>query len=176
LNKESTSFEKFKKSVKKSGYDMDAGAKRLEDLLAKQKKERGEREAKENVKEDTYQDSQAATQTCYDGANNPNDTTPPEYKNKKLIQMSKSARIIKSIYKKQGVKEEVVSEEMYDHEKEDKSVKTLNKKNNDREPAAAVLKGGKTMTGTTRDTVEIDPAMRLRPGQPDPTKATPQKR
>lgn len=119
------------------------------------------------IHEDVYQDPQAATQTVFDGGNNTDDTKS---------QRSKSARIIKSIYKRQGVKEEVVSEELYDHEKEDKSVKSLGKKNDDREPAAAVLKGGKTMTGTTRDTVEIDPAMRLRPGQPDPTKATPQKR
>ena len=26
------------------------------------------------------------------------------------------------------------------------------------------------MTGTPRDTIEIDPMMRVRPGQPDPTK------
>jgi hypothetical protein len=32
------------------------------------------------------------------------------------------------------------------------------------------LTGGKTLTGTERDTVEIDPMMRNRPGQPDVTK------
>ena len=36
--------EKFKRSLKRAGYDPDAGAKRIEDLLAKQKKEREERE------------------------------------------------------------------------------------------------------------------------------------
>ena len=36
--------------------------------------------------------------------------------------------------------------------------------------AAAVLSGGKTMTGTDRDTIEIDPFMRQRPGTTDPTK------
>ena len=39
-----TPQQKFKNSMKRAGYDMDAGAKRLQDLLAKQKKEREERE------------------------------------------------------------------------------------------------------------------------------------
>jgi len=39
--------EKFKRGVKRAGYDMDAGAKRIEDLLAKQKKEREQREKQE---------------------------------------------------------------------------------------------------------------------------------
>jgi hypothetical protein len=61
-----TPHEKFKQGVKRAGYDMDAGAKRLEDLLAKQKAEREEREKGEqkNVSEaqdevdydDDYQD------------------------------------------------------------------------------------------------------------------------
>lgn len=86
-------------------------------------------------------------------------------------EMSKSARIIKSIYKKQGV-----TEETYDHEKEDKSVSSYGKKpkmamtkkeasfGENVPTAAAVLKGGTTLTGQTRDTVEIDPTMRKRPG------------
>ena len=41
-----TPAEKFKAGLKKAGYDPDAGAKRLTDLLAKQKKERAEFEAK----------------------------------------------------------------------------------------------------------------------------------
>jgi hypothetical protein len=118
--------------------------------------------------EDIYQDSQAATQTNFDGANSPDDCTCDKKK-----EMSKSARIIKSLYKKFNVKEE-----LYDHEKEDKSVATYGKKpktvkadvtnNGDTAPqAAAVLKGGKTLTGQTRDTLEIDPLMRkpLRPDQ-----------
>jgi hypothetical protein len=43
---EATTHEKFKKSVKNRGYDMDAGASRLERLLAKQAKERREFEKK----------------------------------------------------------------------------------------------------------------------------------
>jgi hypothetical protein len=93
----------------------------------------------------------------------------------KVSEYSKSARIIKSMYKKKGV-----TEELYDHEKEDKSVATYGKKpkvvTNDpkdsfgenKPDAAAVLKGGTTLTGQKRDTVEIDPMMRKRPGS-DPT-------
>ncbi|NBP00631.1 MAG: hypothetical protein EBU90_10985 [Proteobacteria bacterium] len=45
-----SAHEKFKNSMKRAGYDMDAAAKRLQDLLAKQKKEREERE-KQSVAE-----------------------------------------------------------------------------------------------------------------------------
>jgi len=123
------------------------------------------------VSEDTFQDPQAATQTVSDGANSPNDLS------EKRRQLSKSARIIKSIYKKQRV-----AEEMFDGEKEDKSVQTYGKKpkfekadkdseKGEKKPtAAAVLSGGTTLTGEKRDDVEIDPMMRNRPGQPDVTK------
>jgi hypothetical protein len=116
--------------------------------------------------EDTYQDSYAATQTT---GSEVVDLPPDEKVNKK--QLSKSARIIKSLYKKLNMKEE-----LYDHEKEDKSVATYGKKPTmvktdkksmgDNQPqAAAVLSGGKTLTGQTRDTLEIDPLMR-KPGPP----------
>ena len=129
-----------------------------------------------HFKEDTYQDSQAATQTVFDGANNPNDVTPPEYKGKRLIQMSKSARIIKNLYRVKGMKEET-----YDFEKADKSVAGYGKPpkmsktdkaitDGDKEQAAIVLSGGKTLTGDERDTIEIDPKMKMRPNQPEPTK------
>lgn len=76
----------------------------------------------------------------------------------------------------------VTKEEIEDWEKEDKSVATYGKKPKfktvdpkdslgDNKPhAAAVLSGGKTLTGSTRDTIEIDPIMRLRQGQVDPSK------
>ena len=69
-----------------------------------------------------------------------------------------------------------VTEELYDHEKEDKSVATYGKKpkvvTNDpkasfgenKPEAAAILTGGTTLTGEKRDTIEIDPMMRKRPG------------
>ena len=62
----------------------------------------------------------------------------------------KSARIIKSIYKKKNVKET-----MYDWEKTDKGGKL---------PTAKItMQGGTTMTGKPRDTVEIEPVLKTRP-------------
>lgn len=90
---------------------------------------------------------------------------------------TKSARIIKSLYKRKGMKEE-----LYDHEKEDKSVATYGKKpkvvTNDpkasfgenKPDAAAILTGGTTLTGQKRDVVEIDPMMRKRPSTDSSTK------
>jgi hypothetical protein len=120
-------------------------------------------------------DPMGATETTCSCANNPDDVSP---KGKRLLQMSKSARMIKSIYKHHRA----VKEDTYDTEKDDKSIQTYGKKpkvdkmDKDAEPtkskvqAAAVLSGGTTLTGEKRDTVEIDPIMRVRPGQPDPTK------
>ncbi len=112
--------------------------------------------------EDVFQDPQAATQTAFDMGTQADDREPT-YSRKK--EMSKSARIIKSLYKKH----KMVKEELYDHEKEDKSVASYGKKpkvekvqdnGNEDNQAAMVLKGGKTLTGQTRDTLEIDPVMR----------------
>ena len=115
-------------------------------------------------KNENYQDPMAASSMPGDCANSP-DVVQPKDKNKKLIQMSKSARIIKNLYKKKGMKEET-----YDHEKEDKSVATYGKKPKmqqvstglEEPKAAAVLTGGTTMTGEKRDTIEIDPMMKMR--------------
>jgi hypothetical protein len=131
--------------------------------------------------EDMWQDPQAATQTPADGANGGNQVAD------RKRQMSKSARIIKSLYKKKGV----VKEDMYDHEKEDKSVATYGKKpkmsqtdkkdslGENKPQAAATLSGGTTLTGVKRDSIEIDPIMRNRPGnrpdQPDISKKSGQK-
>ena len=117
----------------------------------------------ESVLEDVYQDSQAATQTSFDMGTNPED-----YAQNRKKELSKSARIIKSIYKKKRM----VKEDMYDHEKEDKSVQTYGKKPKtlktdpmdsvgEKKPEAAiVVSGGTTMTGEKRDDVEIDPMMK----------------
>lgn len=111
--------------------------------------------------EDVFQDTQAATQTAFDMGTQADDREPVYSKKK---EMSKSARMIKSLYKKN----KMVKEDLYDHEKEDKSVATYGKKPkveklevyDDEAQAAMVLKGGKTLTGQTRDTLEIDPIMR----------------
>jgi hypothetical protein len=119
--------------------------------------------------EDMWQDTQAATQTPADGANGGNQVAD------RKRQMSKSARMIKDLYKRKGV----VKEDMYDHEKEDKSVATYGKKpkmsqtdkkdslGENKPQAAATLTGGTTLTGVKRDNIEIDPIMRNRPGQPN---------
>ena len=116
------------------------------------------------IKEDTFQDTQAATQMPFDTGNNP--AEEPEMP-------ARSTKIIKDLYKKKrGIKED-----LYDHEKEDKSVSSYGKKPKmskvdnavatgaGKPQAAAVLSGGTTMTGQKRDTIEIDPALRVRPGQ-----------
>lgn len=120
------------------------------------------------VKEDKFQDSMAATQTVGMEVDNPSDAD-------RKSQMSKSARIIKSIYKRKNMKED-----LYDHEKDDKPAATYGKKpkmsvtkptdnvGENKPDAAAILTGGKTLTGQTRDTIEIDPMMKKRPGS-DPT-------
>jgi hypothetical protein len=80
-----------------------------------------------------------------------------------------------------ALKKKKLKEDMFDHEKEDKSVATYGKKpkfekaekdeGGEKKPqAAAVMTGGTTLTGSKRDTIEIDPMMRNRPGQPDVTK------
>jgi len=121
-------------------------------------------------KNENYQDPMAASSMPNDAANSPDDVMPKD-KNKKLIQMSKSARIIKSIYKRKGMKEEI-----YDHEKADKSVATYGKKPKiqtasgdstmEKPQAAAIMTGGTTLTGEKRDTIEIDPMMKMR-SRPD---------
>ena len=63
----------------------------------------------------------------------------------------KSARMIKSLYKKK------IKETTYDWEKDDKP------------SAKIVVKGGTTLTGQPRDTVEIEPALKTRPNQQKPT-------
>jgi hypothetical protein len=110
-------------------------------------------------KEDKFQDSYAATQTV-------GPEVSDESSDSKKKQLSKSARIIKSIYKRNRM-----SEDLYDHEKEDKSVEPYGKKTtknpeiDETTPSAyAVMTGGKTMTGQKRDDVEIDPKMKHRPG------------
>jgi hypothetical protein len=86
-------------------------------------------------------------------------------------EMSKSARMIKALYKRKNVKEET-----YDWEKEDKSVQTYGKKpkvqmtdkkdsyGEEKPKAAITMTGGTTLTGTKRDDVQIDPMMKKRAG------------
>jgi hypothetical protein len=122
----------------------------------------GKRKDELKMKEDVFQDTQAATQTAFDMGTQADDREPTYSKRK---EMSKSARMIKSLYRKH----KMVKEDLYDHEKEDKSVAAYGKKpkvdkqevySDDDTQAAMILKGGTTLTGQTRDTLEIDPVMR----------------
>ena len=165
-----SAHEKFKAGVKKAGYDMDAGAKRLEDLLAKQKKEREENEKAEKpeMKQETMMGKLA---NSYE----PEGDSLVESKHR-----SKAAMMVKGIFNLH--KKRKMNEETYDHEKDDKQEKTLGKKpkletndekdefGKEKASARAVLSGGKTETGAPRDTIEIDPMMRNRPGQGDISK------
>ena len=102
-----------------------------------------------------------------DGANTPDDVAPKRSSKLKLLL---------------GGKKGAIKEEMYDHEKEDKPVTTPGKKTKfqklgiDSETrqspqAAAILSGGKTLTGEPRDTIEIDPMMQMRKQSPDSKKS-----
>jgi hypothetical protein len=96
--------------------------------------------------------------------------------------LTRVAEIVKSAYRRRKAK--AVQEELYDHEKDNKDPATVKRKDpkfdkfkgdekdkDGKKPtAAAILHGGRTMTGQDRDIVEIDPNMRGRPGQPDITK------
>jgi hypothetical protein len=108
-------------------------------------------------REESTLEAGAACNQPWDGGNSPDDVIPAK---------KSGAKLVKSIVKKH------VKEDMYDHEKEDKSVAGLKKPKfqktdtdtvtKERPEAAAVLKGGKTLTGEPRDTIEIDPMMKVR--------------
>ena len=112
-------------------------------------------------KEDNINDPQCATQSPFDGANTPDDVAPKK--------TTKASKMVKEIYAKHRLKED-----LYDHEKDDKGPGTygkppkVNKKvevnDNDEKGVNArmVLKGGTTLTGEKRDTIEIDPMLKNR--------------
>jgi hypothetical protein len=137
-----TQYDKFKKAAKRV-----SGASKAERKVA----------VKDIMGEDTYHDSMAATQMPFDMGNSPAE------------EPTTAKRIVKDLVRnKRGIKEE-----LYDHEKEDKSVASYGKKpkvqnlepdgtTKESPQAAAVLTGGKTLTGTPRDTIEIDPMMKTK--------------
>jgi len=107
-------------------------------------------------------DPQAATQAA---------VGPGEISTEAQRQRSKSARIIKNLYKKKGMKEEI-----YDWEKDDKA-QSYGKKPKIKEPgdntnmdqqkpdARIVMTGGTTLTGEKRDEIMVDPLMKnAKPG------------
>jgi len=111
-------------------------------------------------------DPQAATQSPADGANGGEELAPPK-------------KSIKRIVKEFHSTSRKVQEDLYDWEKDDKAANPYGKKpttqkidgvNNigdDKPNARLILKGGKTLTGEPRDTVELDPMMKNRTKMPD---------
>ena len=95
-----------------------------------------------SVSEDTVQEGIGGIEDSPMSATNSVKAMESEQRKKNM----KSARIIKSIYKKKGK-----NESMYDWEKDDKP------------NAKITLQGGTTMTGKPRDTVEIEPVIKTRP-------------
>ena len=145
----------YGKAVKRYTGVMKATGKQIEKTTAKIKKA---------LKRESLEPMAACNQPG-DGANTPDDVAP----------RSKSYKMVKSVVKK-------VNEELYDHEKEDKSTAPLGKKPKLQTPgvdavtkeapqAAAVLTGGKTLTGEPRDTIEIDPMMKMRKQSPEAQKS-----
>jgi hypothetical protein len=167
--KKSTVFSWLKKqpvvATKKPGMDRKAHNQRIKTHTKSWNRALDRLSGYKPTSENTL-DPQAATEAPCDCANNPNDTS------EKKRQMTKSARMIKSLYKKHNMKEET-----YDWEKDDKSQQpSYGKKKpkiskeddsasygNNKPEARAIMSGGTTLTGEKRDTVEIDPLMRNRP-------------
>jgi hypothetical protein len=124
------------------------------------------------TKNEDFVDPQAATQSPADGANGGETLArgekPPSPK-----------KSIKRIIKEFHSASRKVQEDLYDWEKDDKAAKPYGKKpttqkidgvNNigdDKPKARLILKGGKTLTGEPRDTVELDPMMNNRSKMPD---------
>jgi hypothetical protein len=111
-------------------------------------------------------DPKAAEQSPADGANGGEEIAPPR-------------KSIKKIVKEFYATARNVQEDLYDWEKDDKAAKPYGKKpsvkkhdgveniGDDKPNARLILKGGKTLTGEPRDTVEIDPMMKNRSKMPD---------
>ena len=121
------------------------------------------------MREDNYADPKCATQSTIAATNNTDEVLPKR-------NISKSARMVKEIYSKHRE----VKESLYDWEKEDKGGKPLGKKpieqkadskddvgDNNKPNSRMTLKGGTTLTGQTRDTLEIDPMLNNRNHMPD---------
>jgi hypothetical protein len=113
-------------------------------------------------REDTFLDPKAATPS-------PQTYQAAQDVQEKSHKISKAAKLVKSIYKKKRLGEELTNTDV-----ENKSVATYGKKKpqmkqgdfekklaaDDETGARAVLKGGTTMTGAPRDTIIIDPSLR----------------
>ena len=106
---------------------------------------------------DKKREGQGASKQVQEGIGNVEDSPQSATNSVKAMESAhrdrqmKSARMIKSLYKNK------IKETTYDWEKDDKP------------NAKIVVKGGTTMTGQPRDTVEIEPVLKTRPNQQKPT-------
>ena len=106
---------------------------------------------------DKKREGQDASKQVQEGIGNVEDSPQSATNSVKAMESAhrdrqmKSARMIKSLYKNK------IKETTYDWEKDDKP------------NAKIVVKGGTTMTGQPRDTVEIEPVLKTRPNQQKPT-------
>jgi hypothetical protein len=122
--------------------------------------------AEKRLEQEDVGDPKAAEQSPADGANGGEEVAPPRKSMKKIV---------KEFY----ATARNVQEDLYDWEKDDKAAKPYGKKpsvkkhdgveniGDDKPNARLILKGGKTLTGEPRDTVEIDPMMKNRSKMPD---------
>ena len=171
----SQTLDSYKEKAKKSVDTLSAAGKhrKANDRLMNVMKATGKQiqQTTANIKKSLRQEEStleagAACNQPWDGANSPDDVIPAK---------RSAAKMVKSLVKKH------VKEDMYDHEKEDKPVvgskkPTFQKPGVDTKTkqvpdAAAVLKGGTTMTGEKRDTIEIDPMMKVRKQTSDSQKS-----
>ena len=100
-----------------------------------------------SVKEETVQEGLGNAEDSPLSATNSVKAMESAHRSKQM----KSARMIKALYKNK------IKETTYDWEKDDKP------------NAKIIVKGGTTMTGQPRDTVEIEPVLKTRPNQQKPT-------
>jgi len=131
---------------------------------------------KHTVKEDNFSDPKAASEAPFDMGSCPNDVAPESRRK------TKASSMVKEIYRKNRLKED-----MYDWEKDQKDspygqkpkmqkADGVNDIGDDKPNARLILKGGTTLTGQKRDTVEIDPMMKNRSKLPDYSGQDPKKK
>lgn len=126
--------EKFKRGLKRAGYDPDAGAKRIEDLLAKQKKEREERDKQEKDMKESGEYDTLALKGAANKTHNP--TWMPSTKIDKLSTRTKKER-------EKDIKSQIKGRLERDYKKKDKDMKEA-KQSEAPKPRNFVAKNAKT--------------------------------
>jgi hypothetical protein len=128
-----------------------------------------DQEKKHGVHRDMYSKLDPKRQKGVDRALDRLGTKEKEGIDENKKQMSKSARMIKSLYKHHRMAKEDESVSSYGKKPKISNIGTEKSATQVKPEASIVVSGGKTQTGAKRDTIEIDPMMK-RPNQPDPNK------